>query len=146
MRTLKVLFLTVLGSGLSPIAPGTIGSLVALVFYLLLLKNIPCFYNAVLFLIFLVVSIKLAGESVELFGEEDSSKIVVDEFLGMWLSFICLELNTWKVINGFIFFRFFDIYKPQFIRKIESIGGGLGIVGDDLLCGVVVNIILRIFF
>ena len=146
MRTLKVLFLTVLGTGLSPIAPGTVGSLTALVAYLLVLKNIPCFYNAVLFLIFLVISVKLSGESVDLFGEEDSPKIVVDEFLGMWLSLMCLELNVWKVINGFILFRFFDIYKPWFIKKTENMEGGLGIVGDDVLCGAVVNVILRIFF
>ncbi len=71
----------------------------------------------------------------------DSSYIVIDELVGMWLAMAISGLSLAGVILSFIFFRFYDITKPSFIGKIDKeVKGGLGVVADDALAGVLAGL------
>ncbi len=71
----------------------------------------------------------------------DSSYIVIDELVGMWLAMAISGLSLAGVILSFIFFRIYDITKPSFIGKIDKeVKGGLGVVADDALAGVLAGL------
>ena len=74
-------------------------------------------------------------------GEHDDSRIVVDEVIGIWIALI-LSSTTWiQIILSFVFFRLFDIWKPSLIGKIDrNVKGGWGVMGDDMLAGVIAGI------
>lgn len=74
---------------------------------------------------------------------KDSSKIVIDEVLGMMVSLLCLPITFSVVLTGFILFRFFDITKVLGIRKAEQLPGGWGVMTDDLWSGVYANLLLQ---
>ncbi len=71
----------------------------------------------------------------------DSSYIVIDELVGMWLAMAISGLSLAGVILSFIFFRIYDITKPSLIGKIDKeVKGGLGVVADDALAGVLAGL------
>lgn len=71
----------------------------------------------------------------------DSSYIVIDELVGMWLAMAISGLSLAGVVLSFIFFRFYDITKPSLIGKIDKeVKGGLGVVADDALAGVLAGL------
>jgi phosphatidylglycerophosphatase A len=74
---------------------------------------------------------------------KDPSKVVIDEVSGMAIGLLFLPVNVKYLLCAFILFRFFDIVKPLFIRKIEDLNAGWGIMGDDVLAGIYTNIILQ---
>ena len=74
----------------------------------------------------------------------DSNRIVIDEVFGMSISMLFLPINNKTVVIGFILFRLFDIIKPWYIRRLEKIKGGIGVMADDLAAGVYANIILQL--
>lgn len=129
--------------GYSPIAPGTLGSLVAFFVFISLKPSILIHFIILFFVIPLGVISSRYAEKV--FNERDSKKIVIDEFCGYLVSVILLPLNLFYIVSAFFLFRFFDILKPFPIRKIESIGGGKAIVADDLVAGMYANLILQIW-
>ena len=73
----------------------------------------------------------------------DSNRIVVDEVFGMSISLLFLPINNTTVVIGFVLFRLFDIVKPFYIRRLEKIKGGIGVMADDLAAGVYASIILQ---
>ncbi|WP_428331105.1 phosphatidylglycerophosphatase A family protein [Mucilaginibacter sp.] len=81
---------------------------------------------------------------VERIWGKDPSKVVIDEVSGMCIGLLFLPVNVTYVLCALILFRFFDIVKPFFIRKMESLRGGWGIMFDDVLAGVYTNILLSI--
>jgi len=74
---------------------------------------------------------------------KDPSKVVIDEVSGMCISLLFLPVNVTYLLCGFILFRFFDILKPLYIRKMELLPAGWGIMADDVLAGVYTNILLQ---
>ena len=145
--TLQKLFLTFFGAGLSPKAPGTIGTLAALPVGLVILYYLGM---QTLFLVTLVISIVGIFEINKYertTGIHDHQQIVIDEAAGMWLS-LMIALSTASqmhypyaevsaVILSFLAFRLFDIWKPSTIGKIDrDVNGGLGVMGDDILAGI----------
>jgi len=81
---------------------------------------------------------------VETHWGKDSSRIVIDEAAGMCISLLFVPV-TWKyLLMGLLLFRFFDIVKPLFIRKMESLPGGWGVMMDDVLAGVYTNLLLQV--
>ncbi len=71
----------------------------------------------------------------------DSSYIVIDELVGMWLAMAISGLSLAGVVLSFIFFRIYDITKPSLIGKIDKeVKGGLGVVADDALAGVLAGL------
>lgn len=82
------------------------------------------------------------GNKVEPDWGEDSSRVVIDEVAGMLIAMLFIQPNIYFLIAGLILFRFFDILKPLYIRKMEDFPGGLGVMMDDVLAGVYSNILL----
>ncbi|GAA8088250.1 phosphatidylglycerophosphatase A [Helicobacter pylori] len=137
---LRACFLTLFFSGYSKKAPGTIGSLVAL----LLGLPVLAFSANTLFLgaIFVgLIAIAQIDKEEEESKVHDSSYIVIDELVGMWLAMAISGLSLAGVVLSFIFFRIYDITKPSLIGKIDKeVKGGLGVVADDALAGVLAGL------
>ena len=138
-------FITVGFSGLSPKAPGTVGSFVALILGLFLLEFV---HASTLFLLSLLVTV-IAVKQIDIYEKEvgihDSSEIVIDELSGMWIALSICGLNSENILFtaplAFIFFRLFDIYKPSVIGRIDrDVKGGLGVMGDDVIAGIFAGI------
>lgn len=138
---MRRLFLTFFYSGLSPKAPGTMGSLLALVFGVLILKYLSLETLFLSTVLLSLVSINIINAYEADGGEHDDKSIVIDEVVGLWLALV-LSSTTWtQIILSLLFFRLFDIWKPSIIGKIDrNVKGGLGVVGDDLLAGVVAGL------
>ena len=79
------------------------------------------------------VSIFFASKSKELFGKDDSGRIVIDEVAGQLVTFIFIPLSFTTLIAGFALFRFFDIVKPSPVYQMEEIEGGVGVTMDDVV-------------
>ncbi len=138
--SLRACFLTLFFSGYSKKAPGTIGSLVALLLGLpvLIFSANTLFLAAVLIGLIAIAQIDKEEEESKV---HDSSYIVIDELVGMWLAMAISGLSLAGVILSFIFFRFYDITKPSLIGKIDKeVKGGLGVVADDALAGVLAGL------
>ena len=151
------------GVGLIPLAPGTWGSAVGVGLYLLLARGaergfdaavagglnvspqaFPVVLNAVLLVAILLVSLVgmwAATRSEKLLGKKDPGAVVVDEVAGQLITFLFVPWlpgrgpGGWTLFAGFLAFRLFDIWKPYPVRRLEGLGGGLGIMADDMLAG-----------
>ncbi|WP_024113474.1 phosphatidylglycerophosphatase A [Helicobacter pylori] len=137
---LRACFLTLFFSGYSKKAPGTIGSLVALLLGLpiLIFSANTLFLGAVLIGLIAIAQIDKEEEESKI---HDSSYIVIDELVGMWLAMAISGLSLAGVVLSFIFFRIYDITKPSLIGKIDKeVKGGLGVVADDALAGVLAGL------
>ncbi len=135
------LFLTFFYTGLSPKAPGTMGSLLALVFGVLIVRFISLetlFLGAVLLTL---AGIKEINSYEANGGEHDDKSIVIDEVVGMWLALVLSSTSWTQIALSFLFFRLFDIWKPSLIGRIDKyVKGGLGVMGDDILAGIIAGI------
>jgi phosphatidylglycerophosphatase A len=85
-----------------------------------------------------------ASYQVEQDWGKDSYRVVIDEIAGMWISMLWVPVNWKNLLAAFILFRFFDIAKPLFIRKLEGLPGGLGVMADDILAGIYALIVMQI--
>ncbi len=132
------------GAGYSPVAPGTMGTLVAVPLYLLL-EPLPLFaYLGVVFAIS-ILGIFICGMASEGMGVHDHPGIVWDEIAGYLVTMIAAPTGWPWVVAGFVLFRFFDILKPWPIGMIDKqVDGGLGIMLDDILAGIASLILLQI--
>ena len=103
-------------------------------------------YNPLLSLI-ITVAVTLLGvwssTVVSLIWGKDPSRVVIDEAAGMCITLLYLPVNLRYLAAGLILFRFFDIAKPFFIRRMERLPGGWGIMFDDVLAGIYGNIVLH---
>lgn len=142
---LRKFFLTVGFSGLSPKAPGTVGSFVSLIIGLFLLQFL---HVSTLFLLSLLVTV-IAIKQIDIYekevGTHDSSEIVIDELAGMWIALSICGINSSNfvimAVLAFVFFRIFDIWKPSIIGKIDrDVKGGLGVMGDDVIAGIAAGV------
>jgi len=150
----RKLFLTFFYTGLSPVAPGTVGTLAGAAAAFLILSYFP---QSTLFLLTILLSI-IAVKEINKYEEEtkthDSSQIVIDEVAGIWLAFSLSSSTYAQMILSILFFRIFDIWKPSIIGRVdEKVPGGLGVMGDDLLAGVFAGLCsamvwqsIRVFF
>ena len=153
------LALATCGVGLIPVAPGTWGSAVGVGVYLALVSGsekvfnyvvtrgldlspqaFPVVLNTVLLLTILAVSLVgtwAATRAEKLLGKKDPGAVVVDEVAGQLIAFLFVPWlsGRWTVVAGFLAFRLFDIWKPYPVRRLEGLGGGLGIMADDMLAG-----------
>ena len=124
------------GSGLSPVAPGTVGTVVAIPIYLLL-NTLSLFAYFTCLIVISLLSVIIAGKSARLLKVHDHGGIVIDEICGFLLTMLLAPPGWQWVIAGFVLFRLFDILKPWPIRYLDThVDGGLGIVADDLMAGI----------
>jgi phosphatidylglycerophosphatase A len=147
MKTkLAWLFATFFGCGRFPFAPGTVGSLAAiLIAWPLSRVGFGPLHFAILALILLYPAIISAGIVATASGRKDPQIVVIDEVLGQWLTLAgAARFNLPTFALAFALFRLFDIWKPPPIRRIEHIPGGAGIVLDDIMAGVYAAVVLFI--
>ncbi|NIY84217.1 phosphatidylglycerophosphatase A [Vibrio hepatarius] len=142
------LLATGFGSGLSPIVPGTMGTLASLPFYLLLAHLSLPLYGLVV-IASCIIGVKICQVTSDDMGVHDHGSIVWDEFSGMWITMLVvpmfgLAVFDWKwLATGFVLFRFFDMVKPWPIGWLDKrVHGGLGIMLDDIVAGVMAGVAL----
>ncbi len=147
---LAVVVATGLGLGLSPIAPGTFGSLLGVGLAYLLISNLKfeilLLQNALLLisLILTLIGIWAGTRAERIFERKDASQIVIDEVAGQLVAFACVAPYSarlegrwsWAFITAFALFRLFDIFKPYPINKLQDLTGGFGVMMDDVLAGI----------
>ena len=130
------------GSGYSPIAPGTAGSAVGLVFvWGMSYLSLPGQLAAVLAVS--VLSILAADMVARTTGLKDPGLVVADEIAGMMVTMIAIPFTLKTAFIGFILFRVMDVVKPPPARQFERFKGGIGIVADDLMAGFYAHLALR---
>jgi phosphatidylglycerophosphatase A len=131
------------GSGLSPKAPGTMGTLASLPLVALLMQASLWAYLCSIVMLS-IVGIYLCGESARRLNAHDHPGIVWDEFVGMAITMIAVPLTWTNLLMGFLLFRGFDIFKPWPIREADHrLAGGLGIMLDDVVAGIFACILLH---
>jgi phosphatidylglycerophosphatase A len=138
------LFATWFGCGYSPFAPGTVGSLAAILLaWPLSLLGFGRIHFLILALAFLYPAVRSASTVATESGRKDPQVIVIDEVLGQWLTLAgALRFDLLTFALAFGLFRLFDIWKPPPIRLIEQIPGGAGIVLDDMMAGAYAALVL----
>jgi len=143
MNRFFLLFAAGFGVGYSPIAPGTLGTLITIpIYYFLSAIRSPIYEVTIIAFFFLSVWI---SEKAEIFfGKRDDSRIVIDEMMGFLITMLWVPKTAIFIIIGFFLFRFFDIVKPPPIRLMERAKGGFGVVLDDVVAGVYGNISLHL--
>lgn len=128
-------------TGFIPFAPGTMGSILALLIFM-----IPGFENPMimlsLILVFTILGVRIAGKFELVYGK-DPSVCVVDEVVGTWISLLFVPKN-YIVIIAFVTWRLLDILKPFPIGKVEKIPGGWGIMLDDIAAGFITFLLVQI--
>ncbi len=155
--TLQKLLLTFFGSGLSPVAPGTVGTAAAMPFGLAIIYYMGANSLTTLVIVLSIISILEINKYEKNGGIHDDKSIVVDEAVGVWLTMAITfgGLSIWQneyiytiaIVLSFANFRLFDIWKPSTIGYIDKkIKGGLGVVGDDLLAGLAAGVMNLLIF
>jgi phosphatidylglycerophosphatase A len=132
------------GSGYAPKAPGTFGTLMAVLLYLPM-QNWPLIWFCGFIVLSFLLGIYLCGKAAETLGVHDHGGIVWDEFVGFWITMIAAPPGWQWIVLGFVLFRLFDIWKPQPIAFLDKhVEGGLGIMLDDVLAGIYAFICLQL--
>lgn len=148
-------FLTVAYSGMSPKAPGTVGSFVSLLLGIAILSYLDTTTLFLAAMLATVAGYKLVNDYEAAGGEHDNKHIVIDELAGMWIAMsiaivpftqipieafsdISAYWSLWlAIVLSFAFFRYFDIAKPSIIGRLDrDAKGGIGVMGDDVVAGV----------
>ncbi len=131
------------GSGASPVAPGTAGSMVAVLLYLPLSQLSPLPYAGLLLLSFML-GVWICGKTAADIGVHDHGGIVWDEFVGYWITMFMAPAGWTWIIVGFFLFRLFDVLKPWPINYLDrKVSGGIGIMLDDVLAGIMAALFLQ---
>jgi phosphatidylglycerophosphatase A len=131
-----VFLATGFGVGYIPYAPGTFGSLISLLLFLVLGKLPP--HSYIIFCVgFLFVSVWIVNRALPAFESGDPKEIVIDEIVGMLVALTLRHISFFDMALGFCLFRFFDISKLPPLSWVEKkVGGGWGVVLDDVIAGV----------
>jgi len=148
-------FITLFYSGLSPKAPGTVGTLVSLPLGMLVLIYFDAQTLFLATVLISIIAIKEINKYEKHTGIHDDKRIVIDELAGMWFALSVApamgvgmaEITTYE--NGFLIqsllsfalFRYFDIAKPSIIGRLDrEAPGGVGVMGDDIVAGFAAGI------
>lgn len=145
MKLFAKFIATGFGSGLAPFAPGTFGTLMAFLISGIVYLNALPFLQ--IHIILIVLAFILGIWSINLLEAEwghDPGKIVIDEFVGLWICYLFIPINLQNLIIGFVLFRIFDISKILGIKKLEKLPRALGVMADDMLAGLYANICLQL--
>lgn len=143
VQQIMVVFSTGLYTGYSPVAPGSVGTMLAVPLYLALSRLSPVSYGITI-LAFLLMACWMAGAAEHVFNTRDSRRIVIDEVAGFLVTMTFLPPTTRHMLLGFALFRLFDIVKPFPIRRLENLKGGYGVVADDVMAGIYGNMAVRV--
>ena len=135
-HSIPVMIATVGGLGFFSSMPGTLGSGAACIVSAIA----PVSWHAIL--ITTAIGVWASGAAERELGRTDPGCVIIDEVVGMWLSLLFLPSSF--IIPGFFLFRLVDILKPFPVSAMEKLPGGWGIMADDVMGGVIVNILLQL--
>ena len=133
---------TALGAGYAPVAPGTWGSAVGLLLWLVLPASTPV--QAFAIVVVVVAGVWSGGVAERHFGRTDPGQVVIDEVAGMLVTLFLNPVGWVGAFAGFLLFRAADIVKPFPARRLERLHGGFGIMADDVMAGIYANLALRL--
>ncbi|MGM0423501.1 MAG: phosphatidylglycerophosphatase A family protein [Thermodesulfobacteriota bacterium] len=130
--------------GRIPFAPGTWGSLAAVLAAPWLFAPLPWIWKVIILIALFLLGAWTAGRAEQILGQKDPGSVVVDEFAGQLLVFaICSQASPWQLAAGFVLFRATDILKPWPVGASEAwLPAGFGVMLDDILAGAYAGIIL----
>ncbi len=125
--------------------PGTVGTLVALPFWWFLFRHMDLPIYLALLTLLSIASVWLVIGVCRRMGVKDDQSIVLDEFIGVWIT-LAAAPPTWQgLMGGFLLFRLFDISKPWPVSWADrKVSGGLGVMLDDIFAGVLAALVLRL--
>ncbi|MCD6113325.1 MAG: phosphatidylglycerophosphatase A [Bacteroidales bacterium] len=149
---LHKLIATGLGTGYSPVAPGTAGAALGIVvFYFFNLGFTTLKINGLLILVLnlvVILTVMLLGifsiKKVHQIWTHDVQLIVIDEVVGVWIAVFALPFQWQYYLAAFVLFRFFDILKPLYIRKLDNLKTDWSVMLDDVVAGVYANLVLQL--
>ncbi len=146
MKRIAVIIASVCYLGRCPLAPGTVGTLVGLLVYLAMAMaglSWPAYIliTAALFALGVWASTITERE----LGRKDPPQVIIDELVGYLVTMLGIHLSFKAVVIGFILNRILDIIKPYPAGRMQRLGGGIGVMGDDLTSSIYANILLRIW-
>jgi len=149
---LHKLIATGLGTGYSPVAPGTAGAALGIVvFYFFNLGFTTLKINGLLILVLnlvVILTVMLLGifsvKKVHQVWTHDVQLIVIDEVVGVWIAVFALPFQWQYYLAAFVLFRFFDILKPLYIRKLDNLKTDWSVMLDDVVAGVYANMVLQL--
>ncbi len=130
-------------SGRFPFAPGTAGTLVAVLFYWVLIR-LPLTWYFILCILTIGIAVWSADKAEKLLGKKDDPSIVIDEVAGYLVAMTMVPTGWGFIVAGFLLFRVFDIVKPFPLENLQDLRGGWGIVADDIGAGIYTNLVLQI--
>lgn len=140
MKPLSYLISTFFYLGKLPKAPGTWGSLGALLVWSFIPESL--FFRFILLSLTLIIGFIACGNTLKESDDPDPSFIVIDEVVGLWITLLFVPKTIFLFILGFLLFRLFDILKPSFIYSVQSLKGSWGVMLDDILAGVLSLLVL----
>ena len=134
---------TVFYVGRSPVAPGTMGSAVALLAWFLLKPSLvdPLFLLITGGLFFLGIAVSTV--LIDAWNEKDPSAIVIDEWVGMWISLYLVPHEIIWGLIAFLFFRLFDILKPGPVQNFDDMDDAIGVMMDDVVAGILACLVTQ---
>ena len=140
MKFLFNLISTFFYLGKLPKAPGTWGSLGALLVWILIPETL--LFRSVVLVITLIVGFIACEITLKQSDDPDPSYIVIDEVVGLWITLLFVPKTIFLFTFGFVLFRLFDIFKPSFVYSVQSLKGSFGVMLDDILAGIFSLLIL----
>ncbi|PIQ87233.1 MAG: phosphatidylglycerophosphatase A [Candidatus Omnitrophica bacterium CG11_big_fil_rev_8_21_14_0_20_45_26] len=145
MKSWEEIVGTIGGVGFLKKAPGTFGSVAGLLgAYVVFQYLCPlAIWQLLATLALLVIGVHAAKVMTQTAGNDDPAQFVFDEWVGIWVTFIGVTLTGLSLLMGFVLFRLFDIWKPFFIKQVEKLPNGWGVMMDDVLAGLLANLIVR---
>ena len=130
--------------GYLPLAPGTWGSIFAILLWWVFIKDLNLYVFGVIIVLFFIIGIITSNIMIDELDDNDPSHIIIDELVGQWLALLFLPKGLINIAIAFILFRFFDIIKPWPISLIEKLPKGLGVMSDDLVAGFVTLVLIQV--
>lgn len=126
--------------GYIPPFPGTLGALEGILLYRFTLET-AFYWKLLMASLLLILGVLSSGHFSQLTGKKDPDEVVIDEVAGAYIS--CLgKVTFWEFILAFIIFRIIDISKPYPLKRLERLRGGFGIMLDDVLAGIMTNLLV----
>lgn len=141
-RFFIVVFFSFFGAGFFPFAQGTFTSLIICFIYFFVPLEIPI--ELVLLFVLISVSFIFVPKVNQIWNQKDPSYVVIDEVIGMMITFLFLPKTILTLILGFVLFRFFDVLKIPPVNFFDKMQSPYGIILDDIIAGIMANILLRI--
>lgn len=134
-----------LGTGLAPVAPGTVGTLLAFPIHLALAQYLPTFAHAIVIGLLFLLGVWACRVTGLAMGIADHSGMVWDEVVAMLIILLLAPAGPWWWLAAFLVFRVFDVLKPPPIRYFDqTIKGGFGVMFDDILAAIYTLLVLAI--